>query len=528
MKRYTLLLVLFLALTACVSEGDAPPATTTAQSTLASVTPPTLAQTIERPPAPAPPPPVPLATPAPSGFTPPAAGLLGISDGLVLVPPDGSLIVYTPADGRVETLLGPGDYTLSEDSGAVYTTWPPRFSPDGRLMVVPRPAGDTWLIRRGPTDDPAPLATVSRLHDLRLWFTWAPDSRRIVYTLAGLAADASPGAVYVQDVMAGNTPRLLVDLPPFAAWPVWSPGCADAAAGGDCGRSIAVSAAGGGAITIWLVDATTGAARPLGRFRPPGVDGHLWHRWAADGTGVIAQADGLQIFFPLAEPARPLVWELVASSSADPSPGKRLLTIDTTGRPAAQSAPPLGVDVIQVGLESVMIGQATEVETQPWATAAVVSTAGPPETWPRREWAGPGLALAVPAGWRAQPLDQHHFAIANYDVITPGLLVLADELFRADLFWSSYPGDQAPPFSVQALREGYYNKHVSEIQIGGVTGAVLADPVTPLCETIVLPHDTPGVRGQLWTTYCPATEQWRSFVVHFLEQMQWAVATGGS
>ena len=120
MKRYTLLLVLFLALTACVSEGDAPPATTTAQSTLASVTPPTLAQTIERPPAPAPPPPVPLATPAPSGFTPPAAGLPGISDGLVLVPPDGSLIVYTPADGRVETLLGPGDYTLSEDSGAVY------------------------------------------------------------------------------------------------------------------------------------------------------------------------------------------------------------------------------------------------------------------------------------------------------------------------------------------------------------------------------------------------------------------------
>ena len=146
-----------------------------------------------------------------------------------------------------------------------------------------------------------------------------------------------------------------------------------------------------------------------------------------------------------------------------------------------------------------MIGQATEVETQPWATATVIAAAGPPETWPRREWVGPGLALAVPAGWRAQPLDQHHFVVANYDMTSPGLLVLNDELFRADLFWSSFPSAQAPPFSVQALREGYYNKHVSEIQIGGVTGAVLADPVTPLCEAIVLPHDAPGVRGQLWT-----------------------------
>ena len=603
MKRYTLLLVVLLALTACVSDGDAPPAAVTALPTLATIAPPaTLAATptsaitvapsatpaldpaIERPDTPAPPlTPVASATPGPSGFRPPAEGIPGFSDGLVLAPPDGSLIVYTPADGRVETLLGPGYYTLNGESGPVDTIWPPRFSPDGRLMVAPRPAGDTWLIHRGPTGDAAPMSTVSKLHDLRLWFTWAPDSRRIVYTLAGQAPEVSRGQVYVQDVVTGDAPRLLVDLPPFAAWPVWSPGCAATAATGDCGRSIAVSAADGDAIAIWLVDATTGAARKLGRFRPPPVDGHLWHRWAADGTGVIAQADDNQIFFPLDGAARPLVWELAAAPSSHSlssggrlfadlvydAPGSQqvvvgdtatgetvvasqrfeiayldgwtsdgryaiawlsqpleagapsgLYAIDTAGWPAVQTATPLGVDVDQLGLESVMIAQATAVETQPWATVAVAHAAGPPESWPRREWVGPGLALAVPDGWRAQPLDQHHYAVANYDVTSPGLLVLEDDLFRADLFWSTYPSDQAPPFSVAAIREEYYGKDVSEIQIGDVTGAVLADQVTPLCETIILPHDAPGLRGQLWTTYCPATAQWREFVIEFLAQLE--------
>ena len=38
---------------------------------------------------------------------------------------------------------------------------------------------------------------------------------------------------------------------------------------------------------IWLVDAATGEARELGRFRPPPIGGTLWHRWTADGRGVI-------------------------------------------------------------------------------------------------------------------------------------------------------------------------------------------------------------------------------------------------
>lgn len=598
MKRYTLLLVVLLALTACVSDGDAPPAAVTPPSTTATVvattgavptaTAPialTPAPTIERPDTPAPPLTLmPSATPGPSGFRPPAEGVPGFTDGLVLAPPDGSLVVYTPADGRVETLLGPGYYDLSGDMGLVPDVWPPRFSPDGRLMVAPRPAGDTWLIRRGPADDPAPPATVSRLHDRRLWFTWAPDSRRIAYTVAGLQApDGGGPEVYVQDVAAGEPPRLLAKLPPFAAWPVWSPGCANTSASGNCGRGVAVSVADGDAWALWLVDATTGEARQLGRFRPPPVDGQLWHRWAADGTGVIAQADGQSIFFPLAGAARPVVWELAAApSSHGLSPGGRLFAdlvydapgsqqvvvgdtatgetvvasqrfeiayldgwtsdgryaiawlsqpreagapsglyaIDTAGWPAAQTATPLGVEVDQLGLESVMIARATEVEAQPWAAVGPALSAGLPETWTRREWAGAGLVLAAPEGWRAQPLDQYHFVVANYDVAAPGLLALGDEQFRADLYWSYTLSDDPPEFSVETMREMYFNKEVTAIQAGDVTGVALADPVTPVCETIVLPHDAQGYHGELWLTYCPATEQWWGFVAELLAHLE--------
>ena len=595
MRRATLLLLMvLLALTACVSDGDAPPVATAPATGLAEPKPaptapptvaPTVAPTLERPDTPTPPAPSPTPTSAPSGFVPPPEGVPGFSDGLVLVPSDGSLVVYTPADGRVETLLGPGYYDLSGDMGLTPDVWPPRFSPDGRLMVAPRPAGDTWLIRRGPADDPAPLATVSQLHDLRLWFTWAPDSRRIVFSLAGLQApEVSSGAVYVQDVVAGEEPRLLADLPPFAGWPLWSPGCAGAAAGGDCGRSIAVATADGGAVAIWLVDATTGAARQLGRFRPQPIDGHLWHRWAADGTGVIAQADGNQIFFPLEGAARPAVWELAAApSNHGLSPGGQLfaslvydapgeqrmvignsvtgetvaasqlyeiaaiegwtgdgrfalawlnrpreegqpaglLAVDTAAWPAAQTATPLGIgmETNRLGLESAMIAQATVVETQPWATVGPALPAGPPETWSRREWAGVGLGLTVPPGWRAQPLDQYHFVVANYDVTAPGLLALGDEQFRADLYWTGYFGNEGPEFSVQALREMYYNKDVTEIEVGGVVGAMITERVTPVCATVMLPHAAAGNKGELTLTYCPATEQWRGLVMEFLAQL---------
>jgi hypothetical protein len=228
MKRYTLLVV-FLALTACVAGGNALPAASTPASTTATAvatteaaptatataalpaaattvpTPlPTLDPTIERPDTPAPPlTPIPTATPAASGFVPPAP-VAGFVDGLVLIPNDGSVIIYTPASGRVETLFGPNTYRLGSFDGPDPVWMPPRLSPDGRRLLLPR-ISDTWLAERAAPDATPAQATARPLIAERLWATWSPDSRRIVYTANSLVVGSqNPGAVYVQDLVAGG------------------------------------------------------------------------------------------------------------------------------------------------------------------------------------------------------------------------------------------------------------------------------------------------------------------------------------
>jgi hypothetical protein len=514
--------------------------------------------------------------PAPSGFVPPAPPLPGFVDGLLVPAADGSLVVYSPADNRVETLLGSGDYDLT-DSGPMSIVWPLRLSPDGRLVLVPRPAGDTWLARRG---DDGGAAEVSQLHNLRLWATWAPDSRRIAFTVAGLQSPEAGGAgVYVQDVAAGEPARLLTELPPFAMWSVWSPGCAAAGATGDCGRSLAVSAWDEDALAIWLVDAATGEKRKLGRFRPPQIDGELWHRWAADGRGVIVNANLATLYFPLDGPARPVVVELGEwRSDYGFSPNGRrvadviyvnrdywqvILTDRATGETVTmpqhyETASIHGwssdgryalawlreprEDGLRVGLglidtatwpglpepiwlelphlldtEAERIQQATEVERLPWATTRPAPPAGPPETWLRHEWPDAAATLAAPAGWRVI-IDGNAATVANYDVVTQGLLPLGDDQVRVDLGWSYYEGIE-PDVTVASMAQQYFTYDVAAVQVGDVAGVTLSDPVTPLCRTVVLPHTANGRAGELWTHFCPATAGWQGFVLELLAQL---------
>ena len=322
-----LLLFVFLALTACVSDENGPPVAFTAKPTstmatlLAAATPlltataapsttPTLDPTIARPDTPAPPlTPVPSATPGPSGFSPPAR-VPGFDEGLVLIADDGSVIIYTPGSGRVETLFGPNTYRLGSFDSPDPVWLPPRLSPDGRRLLLPR-IGDTWLAERAAPEGNVAQATARPLLDERLWATWAPDSRRIVYyaTEPGMQ-DFGGGLIYVLDTVGEGEPQLLTTLPVDAFWAIWSPGCAADRTSGDCGRSIAALGAGDDAIglAVWLMDSQTGKARELGQFDPPNIDLTTWLRWSTDGTGLIGRADDSDVFFPLDGGApRPLV-----------------------------------------------------------------------------------------------------------------------------------------------------------------------------------------------------------------------------
>lgn len=577
---------------AATTPVDIPPTVTEATATAAPASPatdtapaPTEAPTAEPLPTARPTrTPAPTPTAGPSGFVPPGRPIEGFTDGLVMAAADGSLIVYYPGSGRVETLLGTNGYRLTEDTGLVPLTWPPRFSPDGRYLVVPRPAGDTWLVARGPAADAAPVGAGRPIHPQRLFFTWAPDSRRIAFT-AGQVQFPNGGSnkVYAQDVVGGEEATLLAELPGMAYWPVWSPGCPAAGAAGDCGQSVAVMTSSDDEWAIMLVDAATGEARELGRFRPPPIGGTLWHRWTADGRGVIAQADRNAVFFPLDGAPRPLVveqgaaplggyqapvgdlfaraifidqsyWQLVIGDAAtgetqvmpqhyddvqvegwtgdgrfalaglrEPrEDGLRtgLGVVDTATWPGLPEPTWLEMDTLLIGIESAMLGQSTEVDPRPWAAVAPPAAAGPVATWTRQEWPAAYMTVGLPAGWRAQQAGRD-FIVANYEVTGPGLVALSDEQFRAALSWNYYLTDgYTPDFSVEVMQSMYYNDDVRAFEAGDAAGVVLADRVTPVCETIILPHNAGGYNGELWINYCPATDQWRAFMIDFVAALE--------
>lgn len=596
MKRHTLLLVVFLALTACVSDGDAPPAasatlptsTVAAPTAAATATPaptaaplatPTLDPTIERPDTPAPPlTPVPSATPGPSGFVPPAP-VPGFGEGLVLIPDDGSVIVYTPGSGQVETLFGPNTYPLGSFDGPDPVWTPPRLSPDGTRLLLPR-VSDTWLAERAAPAANGAQATAGPLLAERLWATWSPDGRRIVYTAHSLAAEGhAGGAVYVQDVAAGGAAQLLTELPveppQTVFWPIWSPGCA-AGEAGDCGRSIALLGPHEGeGWSVWLIDSQTGASREMGAFRPPAVDLLDWLRWTADGTGLIAQADDSFVYFPLDGGApRPVVVEHGAATSRGhvapdgasylrleypepettrlvfgrPATGEEvvapgryervvhegwtsdsrfvvisavvdgvagLYAIDLAGWPAVGEPTLLAGDgVYLLGLEGEMAQRATVVDLRPWATTEPPLPAGPVSSWTRREWATAGLQVAVPAGWRFE-----EGVLANYSATSYGLVALNDNQVWVQMSWQYATVGEMNPFSVEGIASTNFEHDVEAITIGDITWARLTNTVSPLCERMVFPHYDGQHRGELWITYCPATDAWREFMVEFVAQL---------
>jgi hypothetical protein len=615
MKRYTLLVV-FLALTACVAGGNALPAASTPASTTATAvatteaaptatataalpaaattvpTPlPTLDPTIERPDTPAPPlTPIPTATPAASGFVPPAP-VAGFVDGLVLIPNDGSVIIYTPASGRVETLFGPNTYRLGSFDGPDPVWMPPRLSPDGRRLLLPR-ISDTWLAERAAPDATPAQATARPLIAERLWATWSPDSRRIVYTANSLVVGSqNPGAVYVQDVSGSGAAQLLVELPAeppgTVFWPIWSPGCAAADAGGDCGRSIAALGAGDddSGLAVWLIDSETGATRQLGTFRPPPIDLTDWLRWTTDGAGLIGRSFGYDVYFPLDGGAlRPLVVETGAATPyghvapdgssylrleypdpettrlvfgrlatgeevVAPGPLQRVIhegwtsdgrfvvisavadgvaglyAIDLAGWPAVGEPALLATDAYLLGLEWEMARRATVVDWRPWATTEPPLPAAPVAEWTRHEWAVAGLQVAAPPGWRFEVGGPYGEAVlANYAATSTGLVALGDEQVRVEMMWQYATVGELDPLSVEGIASTYFQHDVEAVAVGDITGARLTSTVSPVCEQLVFPHHDGQHRGELWLTYCPATNEWREFMVEFVAQLGLQVA----
>jgi len=184
-----------------------------------------------------------LPTSAPASQVEPAE-VLGIDlngpvdDALIFARSDGSVILHDLASGNELELLGAGHYALdSAESEGYFLTpliYPPAVSPDGRWLLLPTPANGSWLVAIDGSEQ-------RQISEHPLAATWAPDSRRIAYTDFGNQPHPPhPNAILVQDVVAGEAPQVLAELPARAMYAFWSPGCpADSyASGSSCGRHI--------------------------------------------------------------------------------------------------------------------------------------------------------------------------------------------------------------------------------------------------------------------------------------------------
>jgi hypothetical protein len=192
-------------------------------------------------------------------------------DTLLFARTNGDLVLYDLNLGQ-EQLLIPGRYGPgnSEFQWFAAVDTPVRLSPDGRWLLVPTADQGTWLVA-------VDGSTQRQLSPERLSATWAPDSRRIVFSSQqGPVERPQDKELYVQDVVGGDAPRLLARLPDPVAYPTWSPGC-DSAVQDEkrsCGRHVfTISSCGdqpdGYTCAVWLIDVENGQTKVLGQYAPP-------------------------------------------------------------------------------------------------------------------------------------------------------------------------------------------------------------------------------------------------------------------
>ena len=481
--------------------------------------------------------------------------------------------------------MNPGMYSLSNDGYFIPIIWPVRFSPDqtpdGQRVLVPTPNDGTWLV--------SPDGSSRKFHSLRLFATWSPDGQRIAYVgQTGQFAGPATGDVFVADP-AGEAPREpLAHLPGSAGSAIWSPGCEAEGNGPDraCGRYIAVATTAAEGLNLWLVDVASGESRQLGSFRPPSIGGTLWHWWTADGSGVIAHADSVRLFFPLdggqpralmpelGPPAVPgalapggarysrlerdrdgrstlivgntadgqevamapaytqgetFFWSedgryvMVSNYGCDSSPcAYEVWATDTNSFPQIGPAIQLAEAEAFLGPLSALSDRSSEIDQLSWATLEALPSTGDPQTWLRYEAPALGLTFAAPPNWRVE-LNEDGFIVANYSVRSPGYVALDEEQFRIDGRWYGQGGSPWDYTDLDAMKELHFNWAVEPVEVDDRAGVRLRDRVAPVCEQILLPLGG----GELNISYCPATERWSDFLSDFLAGLDLPEGNGG-
>jgi hypothetical protein len=480
--------------------------------------------------------------------------VLGISpsppstDTVVFVRQDGAVVLHALANAQEQVLLDPGTYNTSGDNVLVTILFPARLSPDGQWLLVPTPDRGTWLtsldgqVRR-------------QVSEQLLSFTWAPDSRRIVFTRRGGQVESERDReVYVQDVVEGQEPRLLARLPDRAGYPAWSPG-------GDSAESVAAYSCESYACAIWLIDVSSGHVRELGQFAPlPMMATPDMIHWSPDGTAVQVSSYPGALIFPI-DGGGPLpcaiargerrgtlspdgalaAWAeavpdadrrsrlTVARTETDrrvtygadfehverlhwTDDGRRLLvrTYDRGQRlwtvdPAVGEPDLVAEHIFYLGTPKQLQQRSTQAST-PVVTPRVMPEAGDPDTWRAYGVTGWPLCLRVPPTWRIGTRGDPHtgeiweVTVANFGLgEQEGVVALTEALLEVSFEYRRPPAEGAE-LSLDQMRgaESRYAT-VESTTLDGRRAIRIRPLVSPVSEEMRVQLDS----GQLWITYQP-------------------------
>lgn len=474
------------------------------------------------------------------------------TDSVIYARQDGAVVLHTLVDAQERVLLESGTYDVTGDNFLIAIGFPTRLSPNGQWLLVPTPERGTWLVSMD--------GQTRRQFSGQKSFTWAPDSRRIVFQVEG--------AIYVQDVVTGTEPELIAQIPGDKLfYPTWSPG-------GDSAEFVAAFSCEDSVCTAWLIDVSTRYVRELGQFvalpmmAVPDMIG-----WTADGAAVLIQTRQGTLAFPIQGGGpRPLAsawqnrrgtlspggvleaWTEITSDSDFPSrlmvaragteqqvtynlafeqieklnwtnDGQRLLIQDYVGWQRLWAVDPAIGEPTLIANHILLLGtpdQLRQLSTEVSTLVVPLPRTSDPSNWPAYGVPGWSACLHLPPAWRVESRSNSRtgeiwqITAANFEFAEQeGIAALTEDHIEVSFVYNKRPsnGQELPLDRVKEMERRY--AAVESSTLGGYPAIRIRPLVSPVSEELRVQLDG----GQLWITYKPLSSTHQAVLDQILKHI---------
>lgn len=382
-------------------------------------------------------------------------------EGIILVRPNGDVVLYTLMDQRAIVLLKEAFFFSSRDGERYYYPYSVsmRLSPDGKWLLIATLDQGTWLVAMDGS-------TQRQISPNNLEATWAPNSQQITYIGWQAATGNAPliNILYTHNIVAGDAPHPLLKSEASIGPAVWSPGCetTPAPAGRSCGQHIFIFSRldpdGDEPTQALLVDVPTSQVTQLGPYAGPARETATFeYRWSPDGdefwapgSSSMMAAEGIAFQIDGSAP-RPLVAGCDSSCLWDLRDGKATIgggwTIlyepgSTNEEIYAQS--PTG-EQIEIATDAYFVGTLEQLHStevgKGHAELQQLNEYSAPDQWNERVLHEVGVSYRLPPQWDESGPDGDK-SVHNYRIAAPtGMVSLGDEMVSVHIKVAPFDGN---------------------------------------------------------------------------------------